>query len=334
MNNLLHALPMNPSGGTDSGLGHAHVPRGEPAVVLHRRLAALVDRRLRPQPDDILTPSSVRQESEDLWEEERFLSSERGAVSRLLDEVPLAPEPFGGWLQDTWATGPGQRDPLFPWLAAQASRSEMRWFLAQETAAEAIFPEVLALAQVGLPAPSRAVIASYLSDELGRGSSVGRHGALLGPVVLEMDAAFPAEDIVWESLALSNLMIGLAWNRRYAYQAVGALVATELTAPGRSSVLREGLGRLDVSPRAKDHIELLARLDAQHARPWWEELVRPLVMTSERIGRLVAEGVLLRLHAEARCYARYRRHFGFTGDEAMATPKADPSRCDPPAPMT
>ena len=35
--------------------------------------------------------------------------------------------------------GPGQGDPLFPWLAEEASRDELRWFFEQEAAGEAGF---------------------------------------------------------------------------------------------------------------------------------------------------------------------------------------------------
>ena len=48
------------------------------------------------------------------------------------------------------------------------------------------------------------------------------------------------ENTVWEALALSNLMVALASNRRYAYQAVGALGAIEMTAPGRVALVNAG----------------------------------------------------------------------------------------------
>ena len=38
-------------------------------------------------------------------------------------------------------TGPGQGDPLFPWLRDEASMDEFRWFFEQEAAGEAGFPD-------------------------------------------------------------------------------------------------------------------------------------------------------------------------------------------------
>ena len=49
-----------------------------------------------------------------------------------------------------------------------------------------------------------------------------------------MDVEPVLETTVWEALALGNMMIGLAANRYYAYQAIGALGVIELTAPGRA----------------------------------------------------------------------------------------------------
>mgnify|MGYP006139274393 CR=1 FL=1 len=52
--------------------------------------------------------------------------------------------------------GPGQGDPLFPWLAEQAPERAMHWFLEQEVAGEAGFEDLVALTQVKLPLLARA----------------------------------------------------------------------------------------------------------------------------------------------------------------------------------
>ena len=60
------------------------------------------------------------------------------------------------WFEALEATGPGQGDPLFPWLAEQAALDEMRWFLEQEAAGEAGFDDLVALTQVKLPTARQA----------------------------------------------------------------------------------------------------------------------------------------------------------------------------------
>ena len=43
--------------------------------------------------------------------------------------APTDPDGFVAWFEDLKASGPGQGDPLFPWLAEQATRDDLRWFL-------------------------------------------------------------------------------------------------------------------------------------------------------------------------------------------------------------
>ena len=66
-------------------------------------------------------------------------------------EAPTDPDGFIAWFEELKATGPGQGDPLFPWLARHASRDELRWFLRQEVAGEAGFEDLVALTQVKMP---------------------------------------------------------------------------------------------------------------------------------------------------------------------------------------
>ena len=107
----------------------------------------------------------------------------------------------------------------------------MRWFLTQEAAGEAGFEDLVAYAQVKLPARAKLELARNYWDEMGRGNPKGMHGPMLDRLV-EALALEPAIDTtVWESLALANAMTAMATTRRYAFHAVGALGAIELTAP-------------------------------------------------------------------------------------------------------
>src|SRR3546814_8518341 len=59
--------------------------------------------------------------------------------SEVADEAALAPTEAGdflAWFEGLRKTGPGQGDPLFPWLASHASKEELRWFFEQEAAGE------------------------------------------------------------------------------------------------------------------------------------------------------------------------------------------------------
>ena len=146
-------------------------------------------------------------------------------------------------------------------------------------------------------------------DEMGRGHARGMHGPMLEATVRELDLRPAVEATVWESLALANLMAGLAANRRYAYQSVGALGVIEMTAPGRVSQVNDGLRRLEVSTTARKYFQLHAGLDIEHSKAWNQEVIHPLVAQNPALARDIAEGALMRLACGARCFARYRGFF-------------------------
>ncbi|HET6585951.1 MAG TPA: iron-containing redox enzyme family protein [Nannocystaceae bacterium] len=272
---------------------------------LHRQLHAFNGWRHEPRVDDGDWQHCLGEELEHRALEIRFVECERTLVRRRAAEAPRDPERFVAWFESLAAAGPGQGDPLFPWLAREASLDDMRWFLFQEMAGEAGFDDLVALTQVKLPAQPKLELARNYWDEMGRGKRGGMHGPMLERLAQELaldDLATP----VWESLALSNTMIALAANRQYAYQSIGALGVIELTAPGRAALVNEGLVRLGVCGEARRYYALHATLDVKHSLAWNREVLAPLVAADPRTAAPIAEGALLRLAAGARCFARYR----------------------------
>jgi hypothetical protein len=249
--------------------------------------------------------------------EARFVECERSAVAARAALAPRTPEEFVAWFESLEVNGPGQHDRLFTYLANDASRGEMIWFLTQELAGEAGFDDLVALTQVKLPLRPKLELARNYWDEQGRGHASGVHGELLTNLARELGIEH-TDDVVWESLALGNLMIALAANRHYAYQSIGALGAIELTAPGRSVLVNEGLKRLGVGGAARRYFALHATLDVKHSLAWNREVIAPLVAADPRVAPAIAEGALMRLHAGARCFERYRRELRFNGDRLRA----------------
>jgi hypothetical protein len=127
----------------------------------------------------------------------------------------------------------------------------------------------------------------------------------------EFNLSTTVEDTVWEALALANVMAGLAANRRYAYHSVGALGVIEMTAPGRVSLVNEGLKRLGVSASGRQYFQLHAGLDIRHSEAWNREVIYPLVSADMSCASAIAEGALMRLRCGERCFQRYRAEFGF-----------------------
>jgi hypothetical protein len=276
--------------------------------IRQRQLARRNQRRLRPTLDEHFSLDDLDAEHTDRCAEESFVSVQRAAVSSLLRDVPVDPDGFVTWFQSLRARAPGQNDPLFPWLAEEASLAQLRWFLGQEVAGEAGFDDLLALTQLKMPALVKLEMARNFWDEMGRGHASGMHGPLLERLATALSVEAAVEGIVPASLSLANLMVALAWNRHYAFQSLGALGAIELTAPGRAAQVNAGLRRLGVAPETRKYFALHATLDVQHAVAWNREVLRPLVAADPRCARPLAEGALMRLHAGARCFEAYRAH--------------------------
>ena len=231
----------------------------------------------------------------------------RDNVRHVADAVPTDANAFVGWFEELQEAGPGQGDPLFPWLAETASAEEMRWYLQQEAAGEAGFEDLTAYAQVKLPTRVKLELARNYWDEMGRGNVKGMHGPMLERLVEELELAPTIDGTVRESLMLANVMTAMATRRDYAWHAVGALGAIELTAPQRSAAVAAGLKRLGVRAKARVYFELHAVLDVKHSEAWNAEAIAPAVAEDPRRARAIAEGALIRLQCGARCFERYRR---------------------------
>lgn len=244
----------------------------------------------------------------------RMARLEGGFIEELRDEVrdraaeaPTDPAGFVTWFEELKNSGPGQNDPLFPWLAGDATRDQLRWFFEQEAAGEAGFDDLVALTQVKLPVLPKLELARNYWDEMGRGQAKGMHGPLLDALVETLEVNPVIENTVWESLALANLMTALATTRRYAWHSVGALGVIELTAPGRSGLVAKGLRRIGLKERERRYFDLHAVLDIKHSEDWNREALIPLVQEDPARATAIAEGALMRLLCGERCFARYRQ---------------------------
>ena len=277
---------------------------------LHRRLAAFNAERFTPGLPEVDWEARIESHCALLILEGQWLEAFRARVSSRAAEAPHDPAGFVAWFEELDRSGPGQGDPLFPWLAEQATMEQMRWYLTQEVAGEAGFEDLTAITQVRLPQRAKLELARNYWDEMGRGNPKGMHGPMLDMLSRKLKLAPAVETTVWESLALANTMAGLASNRRYAYHSVGAMGVIEQTAPGRSAMVAQGLKRLGVPAGHRHYFDLHAVLDIKHSAAWNKEAAWPLVEARPELAQALAEGALMRLECGAACFARYRREFG------------------------
>ena len=251
--------------------------------------------------------------AQQLERDQRMLRLEGGFLETLRSEirdeaaaVPTEPDTFIAWFENLKKVGPGQGDPLFPWLADDASREQLAWFFEQEAAGEAGFDDLVALTQIKLPIRPKLELARNYWDEMGRGKALGMHGPMLNALVDTMQVDPRIENTVLESLALANAMTAMATSRRYAWHSVGALGVIELTAPGRSACVATGLRRIGLSEKERRYFELHAVLDVKHSADWNREALRPAIEEDPRRATAMAEGALIRLTCGLRCFERYR----------------------------
>ena len=276
-------------------------------IRFHQRLARWNSRRLTPGTPGPNWMADAREDAELILEEGAFIERARLDAAAYLSDLPLDVEGFIAWFEALKGRGPGENDPLFPWLAEAASLDQMRWFLLQEVAGEAGFEDLVAMAQVKMPTRPKLELARNYWDEMGRGHEGGMHGPMLQKLADRLALSPTIEDTVWPSLALGNTLVAFSTARRYAFHALGALGAVELTAPWRAGHVAEGLKRVGVGPERK-YFALHATLDVEHSRTWNEEVLRPLAAEYPDCIPSLAEGAVMRLMAGQRCYQAYRDH--------------------------
>lgn len=266
--------------------------------------------RLHPMLPEEISPGALKQEHLVAHAELTFIEAQRKLLQPLTVDIPSQTDAFIAWFEGLKEAGPGQGDPLFPWLATSATANQMKWFLHQEVAGEAGFDDLLAMTQVKMPVQAKLEMARNYWDEMGRGREKGMHGPMLERLASYFDVAPTPETVIPESLALGNTMIALARHRRYAFHSTGALGVIEMTAPTRAGYVDQGLRRLRIPPKKRHYFALHAILDVKHSEEWNREVLRSLVREDPRRARAIGEGAIMRLWHGARSFERYREHFG------------------------
>ena len=277
---------------------------------ISRELARFNRSRLSPGLGEVPTAGARAEMREMLRLEEAFAEAARKDIQPLVADVPREADAFVEWFERLRDTGPGQGDPLFPWLAEHATRAQMQWFLSQEVAGEAGFDDLVAMTQVKMPVRAKLEMARNYWDEMGRGQAKGMHGPMLDNLAVYFGLHPTPDSTVPELLALGNMMVALAHNPHYAFHSVGALGVIEMTAPTRAGFVAQALDRLGVPKKESHYFALHAVLDVKHSEAWNAEVLHALVAEDGARARPIAEGAVLRLWCGARCFARYRHEFG------------------------
>lgn len=289
-----------------------HPPRDSQFLtdVFQQGLARWNSLRLAPSLPDPDWQRSMEHDQRMLRLEGGFIEELRQEISELAADAPSHPANFISWFEDLKASGPGQNDSLFDWLAETADFDDFRWFMEQEAAGEAGFDDLVAMTQVKLPLRPKLEMACNYWDEMGRGREQGMHGPMLETVSDALNINVSIQNTVWESLALANAMTAMAITRRYAWHSVGALGVIELTAPTRAILVAKGLKRIGLNAHQRRYFDLHAHLDIKHSADWNREVILPAIEEDPARAKAIAEGALIRLRCGERCFDRYRYELG------------------------
>ena len=256
--------------------------------------------------------SDERSEFEYRILEGHYLEELRTSVQPLIPEKFTSTQHFISWFEALAENGPGQQHRLLDWLANDCTLAQMKWFIAQEAASKAGFDDLLAYTQVQLPAQAKLECARNFWDEMGRGKQGATQAILLERMLKGLNITPSINSTVWESLALSNTMIGLATTRRYTYQALGALGVIELISSQQAATISQGMQRLGIGPWTRSYFDLHAALNVAHSRSWIKEVLQPLVAADPECAQSLAEGALMRLKCGQLCFDRYSSELGLT----------------------
>jgi hypothetical protein len=269
----------------------------------HRALLVLYKQHVQIEPTDRQAyqfhPFACRmmRELERPWEQDVLRRVRRGS-SLSLQDLPSDPKEFAQWYQLAAFSHPLYEHDLYTFLASDATRAQLEWFLKMECAGEAAFDDLVALAQVGTRGEVKMEMASNYWDEMGRGRAQAVHTHLFHQLIDDLGITAPdAGELPWEVLSGINLMIWSCIHRRNAFRAQGVLGAVELLAPQRCTRVVHGATRLGIRKKTVVYYGAHAIIDIGHAEGWLTHVIEAQVreFPDARLG--IAEGLLARADA-------------------------------------
>ena len=217
---------------------------------------------------------------------------------RLTGDLPSDAKEFARWYQLAAFNHPLYEHDLYSFLASDATRPQLEWFLKMECAGEAAFDDLVALAQVGTRGEVKMEMASNYWDEMGRGRQQAVHTHLFHQLIDDLRISAPdAGELPWEVLSGINLMVWSCLHRSNAFRAQGVLGAVELLAPQRCTRVVHGALRLGIRKKTVVYYGAHAIIDVGHAEGWLSHVIEAQVRELPDARQGIAEGLLARADA-------------------------------------
>lgn len=231
------------------------------------------------------------------WERD-MLARARARHDLSSGALPESAGGFADWYRAAAFAHPLYEHDVYAFLAQEATREQLEWFLRMEAAGEAAFDDLLAMGQVGTRGEVKIEMARNFWDEMGNGRAHAVHTHMFHRLAEGLGIVPPdAEDLPWQVLGGVNVMLWSCIPRRNAFRAQGVLGAVELLAPQRCTRLVHGAVRAGIEKRTMGYYGAHAIIDVGHAEGWLEHVLGPQVseLPASRVG--IAEGLLVRADA-------------------------------------
>lgn len=217
---------------------------------------------------------------------------------------------------------PAGRHPFYTdFLPDRASVEDIQFYLAQETALDPRFDDLIALMQIGASSQPKMELATNYWDEMGNGNPAACHTLMFSRAMAEVgvDADFIRDHLLVEALICGNLSACLSLSRRHYYRAVGHFAVTEFLFPRRCAQFASAWSRNGLSATgSRYHREHIA-IDARHASGFFRNVISPAVDADPRVAKDIVWGALARLNSSQRYLDALLPHLDGASDSCVSS---------------
>lgn len=207
------------------------------------------------------------------------------------------------WLKKLVSKSPSSVHPFYThFLSEEATATDVKYYLIQETNLDPKFDDILAFMQIGLPVGQKLELAKNYFDEMGNGVEADVHSRMFAQTLRAagVDDSDMSSAMLLQSIVSGNVSSCLALSRRHYFKAVGYFGVTEYLAPRRFKHVIKAWERNNMPAHGIEYHKLHVYIDTEHANGWFNNVVVPLVDQDPRIGREIAIGALIRINSSAR----------------------------------
>lgn len=198
---------------------------------------------------------------------------------------------------------PSGHHPFYTdYMPNRATVRDLQFYLAQETALDPRFDDLISLMQIGQSIQPKTELATNYWDEMGNGNPAACHSFLFSKAMVEVDVdpTFIRDNLLLEALICGNLSACLALSRRHYFRAVGHFAVTEFLFPRRCSQFAAAWDRNGLSAEGSRYHHEHIGIDARHASGFFRNVISPAVDGDPRAAKDILWGALARLNSSQR----------------------------------